>query len=419
MFVWQEPTNPRAVQVSTLVVHQMSQLPKSSLWTGNAHDLLPFWPCTLHGTGHEEGMTRSSIALFFVVLAVGCSGSEDPGSEDSPETGSGGGGTSATGGMAPIVGSGGGDQPGGTGGAVAGSGGNTNIPPKDGPRVVGYLPTYRSLDPARIDFDTLTHLCIAFANPTTPDQIDFDAPPASINALVAAAHAKGVQVLVSIAGAAGGASVETAIQPGSVDTFITALLDLVSRYELDGIDVDIEGSHVQAVTYTPFVTKLSAALPEGKLLTAAVATWNGDDFPDAALAEFDFINLMSYDHCGTWSDACEHSLYSESLSELQYWENQRGIPADRMVLGVPFYGYCWGSSCPAGALTYPEILAFNPEGRTNDYLMGAGYTISLNGPATLAQKVELSKMHGGIMIWELGQDGTGEDSLFSVIAAGY
>ncbi len=361
-------------------------------------------------------MTRSSLAILPFLFAVGCSGSEQPNNEQ-PE-GTGGSSTLGTGGESPGAGTGG-ELAMGSGGEATGTGGATSVPPKDGVRVVGYLPTYRNLDPAGLDFDTLTHLCIAFANPTSPDQIDFDANPSAINNLVTAAHAKGVQVLVSIAGAAGGAAVESAIQPASVDTFIAALLDLVDRYQLDGIDVDIEGSHVKAATYTPFVTKLSAALPAGKLLTAAVATWNGDDFPDAALAEFDFINLMSYDHCGTWSDACEHSLYSESLTELQYWEGNRGIPADRVVLGVPFYGYCWGASCAAGALTYPEIVTAYPQGRTNDYLVGDGYTISLNGPATIAQKVELSKEHGGIMIWELRQDGTGDDSLFSIIAAGY
>src|SRR5690606_23865196 len=123
------------------------------------------------------------------------------------------------------------------------------------------------------------------------------------------------------------------------------------RYDLDGIDVDIEGNHVNS-TYEPFVLKLSAAMPTGKLLTAAVATWNGSDFSDAALTEYDFINLMSYDHCGSWSAACEHSTYDDAVSELNYWENTRGLGVGRVTLGVPFYGYCWGTSCPSSALTY-------------------------------------------------------------------
>jgi GH18 family chitinase len=158
---------------------------------------------------------------------------------------------------------------------------------------------YRSLDPADHDFDTLTHLCLAFAI-DQGGSLGFNAEPEEIQALIDAAHEKGVYVLASIAGAAGGQAVEDAIQPDVVDAYVTQLLDLLETFDLDGIDVDIEGNHVGS-TYEPFVIKLSDALPEGKLLTAAVATWNGADFSDGALAEYDFINLMSYDHCGSWS----------------------------------------------------------------------------------------------------------------------
>jgi GH18 family chitinase len=198
---------------------------------------------------------------------------------------------------------------------------------------------------------------------------------------------------------------------------VANLVDLVSRHHLDGIDVDIEGNHVSASTYDPFIAKLRAALPQDTLITVAVATWNGDDFPDAALATFDFINLMSYDHCGSWTaEPCDHSSYADSLDELSYWENDRGIPADKMVLGVPFYGYCWGASCPNSALTHAEIVASYPEGADSDYFSGSGYTISHNTPSTIGQKADLAKMHGGIMIWEIGQDGSGEDSLLQVVA---
>jgi GH18 family chitinase len=87
-----------------------------------------------------------------------------------------------------------------------------------------------------------------------------------------------------------------------------------------------------------------------------------------------------------------------------------------MVLGVPFYGYCWGASCPNSALTHAEIVASYPEGADSDYFSGSGYTISHNTPSTIGQKADLAKMHGGIMIWEIGQDGSGEDSLLQVIA---
>lgn len=360
-----------------------------------------------------SGSTHLALSTFWFVLAasltsIGCAESGSEGDEVEVGTG---GAAEATGGSVGDGDVGDGD------GDIAGSGGSGYVFDPSRERVVGYIPTYRGLNPNAYDLTALTHLCIAFANPAAgaPGNVSFGVNDAHVQTLVTAAHERGVYVLASIAGAGGGEVVEAAIQPAVVDTFVAALVTLVDKFELDGIDVDIEGSHVNAFTYDPFVAKLKAALPAGKLVTAAVATWNGDDFPDTALQTFDFINLMSYDHCGTWSGACEHSNYEESIEELSYWENDRGVPAERMVLGVPFYGYCWGAACADTALTYASIIATYPEGRDSDYFSGDGYTISHNTAATISDKAVLAKEHGGIMIWELGQDAAGADSLLQVI----
>jgi GH18 family chitinase len=299
---------------------------------------------------------------------------------------------------------------------ATGTGGAPAVMPR---RVVGYLPTYRSLAPESYDFDTLTHLCIAFANPTgNGAESDFDANVReSIAPLVTAAHEKGVKVLASIAGGtkASGELVGAQLTPDKVDAYIAALLDLVDRYELDGIDVDIEGEAVTA-TYEPFVKKLNAALPEGKLLTAAVATKNRDAFTDGALAEYDFINVMSYDQC-SWSDLpCEQATLEATNADLEYWTVERSVPRDKTVLGVPFYGWCWGCSDMQSALTYGQILAQYPQAKTEDWIVEGEQTISLNSAATIATKAELAQEYGGVMIWELGQDAPGDDALFKVIA---
>lgn len=309
-------------------------------------------------------------------------------------------------------------DPSGAGGADAG--GSGGAPAASQPRrVVGYLPTYRSLSPARLDFGTLTHLCVAFANPAPDGTSDFDeGVRASIQPLVDAAHASGVQVLASIAGGTdtGGGAVAAEIVPEKRDAYIASLLDLLDRYQLDGIDVDIEGEHVTD-TYEPFVVALRAALPAGKLLTTAVATNNGAAFSAASLAEYDFINLMAYDACG-WSDVpCEHSSLERVDEELAYWTRERGVPRDKLVLGVPFYGWCWGCGTQQTAMTYAQILSDYPEAATTDLITDGERTISFNGPTTIAQKAELAEEYGGIMIWELGQDASGDDSLFRVIAA--
>lgn len=327
------------------------------------------------------------------------------------------------------------ESPAATGGTTAGSGGESTDPGASGgetatggngpveperTRVVGYLPTYRSLDPDRLDLSVLTHLCLAFANPGPEggsDEPTFDVSDEAIQTLVAAAHQAGVKVLASIAGAAGSANVAARITPDKVDAFVASLEALVERLDLDGIDVDLEGTSHVSSTYEPFVKKLGAALrARGKLMTSAVGLWYGDNITNGALAEFDFINVMSYDHCGSWSGACEHSSMSSARSDIDYWVNQRGYASERTVLGVPFYGWCWGASCESNAYTYADILARWPDAASKDWIEEAGLAISYNGEETLRSKVALAKQHGGVMIWELGQDAEGDASLLRVIA---
>lgn len=206
------------------------------------------------------------------------------------------------------------------------------------------------------------------------------------------------------------------IVPDKVDAYIEGLLDLMERYDLDGIDVDIEGDAVNE-DYEPFVLKLAEALPESKVLTAAVATKNGEPISKAALDAYDFINLMAYDHC-SWSDEpCDQASMEGTLADLEYWTVTRGYPKRKLVLGVPFYGWCWGCTEMQSALTYPQIIRDYPEGRTEDWIESGDVTISLNSPPTIREKARLAHDYGGIMIWELGQDASGADSLIAVIAA--
>lgn len=286
-------------------------------------------------------------------------------------------------------------------------------------RVVAYLPTYRSLNPENVDFDTITHLCIAFANPTGEgSESDFElSAREKIAPLVSAAHEKGVLVLASIAGGTkeSGELVGEQITEERRDAYIAGLLDLIERYDLDGIDVDIEGEAVTE-TYTPFVKQLGEALPEGKLMTAAIATKNGPAFDSAALGEYDFLNLMAYDHC-SWSDeACDQASLEGVEEDLRYWLQERSIPEQRLVLGVPFYGWCWGCGEQQMAMTYAQIVSQYPEAKTENWIRQDGKEISLNSAATIATKADWGLDLGGVMIWELGQDARGEDSLMAVIA---
>jgi chitinase len=317
------------------------------------------------------------------------------------------------------------------------------------PRVVGYLPTYRMADKPALHLETLTHLNLAFAAANEQGKVDFvEGDSVAISAIVKQAHESKVKVLVAVSGGAGGtATSERLAKTGGVDAFVNSLIDLVEDYDLDGVDIDIEGDGIDSETYGPLLQTLSMRLakyPERKLLTAAVAEYRKERY--RALGSVDFLNIMSYDHCGYTSEVCEHSTLSQAQVDLDYWSNVRDVDAngtlrtigkDNVVLGVPFYGRCWGEQCPRRApnddgsfdhtvpLAYAQIQAYCEDSKLSgcsasaDVLQAgdatSGYYLSLNSPNTIRAKAVKAKAYGGIMIWELGQDDS-KSSLFAEIA---
>jgi hypothetical protein len=350
--------------------------------------------------------------------AAGDTGGDPTGGAGSVTTGTSGGSSSTSGGMGGSPGSGGSPKD-------AGGGGGSSVALMDAAkpftsRVVAYLPAYRGLDAwaSQLDYSRITHVDLAFANPTSGNDPtlgpDSDTAVARI---VDGAHAKGVRVLISIGGASGGSErIAALLIPSSVQSFAQKLDAFIDAHNLDGLDVDVEGDPVDA-NYGPFIDLMSAKLkPKGKLLTAAYGTWFGDRIPSSALQKLDFVNVMSYDHCGSWTKPCAHAPYDQSIADLDYFAKDRGMPASKVVLGVPFYGWCWGTGCgPSASLTYPEIVARYANAWQMDWITAPGVEISYNGEATMQQKAKLSKSYGGLMIWEITEDALAPRSLLKVL----
>ena len=136
------------------------------------------------------------------------------------------------------------------------------------------------------------------------------------------------------------------------------------KYNVDGIDVDLEGSDIDE-HYEAFVVELAKALrARGKLITSAIAVFYKDALTDTALAQYDFVNIMSYDHTGPWrpEKPGPHSTFEHATAALEYFGTERKIPRDKMVLGVPFYGYGFGPelTSPAVTMTYLQITSTFP-----------------------------------------------------------
>jgi chitinase len=288
-------------------------------------------------------------------------------------------------------------------------------------RSVGYARSSLGNFPAlaaRTDFSKLTHLDITFANPTATEPVALASSDADVALMVSAAHAAGVKVLVAIAGSSGTPKVVPLIAPDKVQAYTQAVVAFAETHGFDGVDVDIEDAAVNPAHYQAFIAALSAALkPKQKLLTAAVATWFDAQITDAAFAQMDFVSVMAYDKCGSWTDACEQATYDVAVQDLDHFVNARKLPASKVVLGVPFYGYCWGEACGMPAFTYAEILARFPGAEQKDWLEMPGLKLSYNGRATIERKAKLGRAHGGVMFWHLAADATGPQSLLDLVVS--
>ncbi|WNG36656.1 chitinase [Archangium violaceum] len=282
-------------------------------------------------------------------------------------------------------------------------------PPQTGKRVVGYLPNWYGSYASwvgRVDFDKLTHVNLAFALGDANGHLEL-APSSDLATFVNAAHARGVKVFPSLCGGGGDSRITPFYQPDKVDAFVDHIIDFVVSHNMDGIDVDVEAPDRMGAAYDTFIAKLIAkARPRGLPVTAAVSQWMQYGMSDTTLRSFDFITIMSYDNAGTWTGPGEHSSYAQAETALAFYKN-KGVSPDKIVLGVPFYGYCWGN-CGGGKssayVLYKDILAKYPNASSSDWLSVDGAQYSYNGLATMRAKTALAKQHGGIMIWELAGD---------------
>jgi hypothetical protein len=233
--------------------------------------------------------------------------------------------------------------------------------------IVGYVPSWQG-DNASIDYSKYTHLNYAFAIPNTNGTIGAVDNSSKLSDLVSRGHATNTKVILSVGGWLSSSPDNTPFESiannsSYITTFVNACANLVTQYNLDGIDIDWEYPSAQAKwnnVMNPLATRIHSM---GKLLTAAVpgGAWAGDRVGNLTI--LDLVNIMSYDcNCPT------NAPYSESVNNMNYWTS-RGVPANKRILGVPFYS-------------------------------------SDNYSSLQQQKAQLAKSSGGgIMIWEITSPG--------------
>jgi GH18 family chitinase len=284
-------------------------------------------------------------------------------------------------------------------------------------KVVGYLggDNFKRID--ELELNRLTYLNLAFANPDKDGNLVFDGN-FDITPVVKKGHEAGLKVFVSLAG---GGRPDTAVWksvllPENRSAFVKHILEYVEKNDLDGVDVDIEWNLLPTILdlYNPFVVELKQALhSKGKGITSALgATQLHEAISRDALDAYDFINVMVYDKTGIWrpDDIGPHSPYSYAEEAIVFWTQTMKVPADRIILGVPFYGFDF--TPPARYIDFSEIIQGKPNLAYQDS-EGMRY---YNGIPTIVKKTQLARQKlGGVMIWEIASDTTGDLSLLRAL----
>lgn len=273
-------------------------------------------------------------------------------------------------------------------------------------RVAGYLPEYRFADFDAQSFDGLSDLIIFSAEPTSEGGLDLirlqDCP---WQTLLSYKTQHRVRLFLTIGGWDRSENFAQMAKSSTLrKAFAEAVLQCALEKRLDGIDIDWEhpADAEESNAYGDLLTDIRTALkPHGLMLTVTIAAWQ--HLPASAINAVDYIQVMAYDHDE------KHSTLDGAHRDMSTLIDA-GIPPSKIVLGLPFYGRDVQTRQPK---TYREIVAESVPDPGTDQI-GSVY---FNGPETIRRKVEFaidSKL-GGLMVWELGQDASGDRSLLRVI----
>jgi len=253
-----------------------------------------------------------------------------------------------------------------------------------------------------IPFERITHINYAFLIPNEDGSFADLHNPWKLKQIVEGAHAQGVKVFISVGGWGWDQQFEQmAAQKESRSAFVRNLVNFVDEYNLDGADVDWEYPNPdQSEEFLSLMSELREALPADIMLTAAVIAYgdeHGLGITPEAFQLMDFVNIMTY-------DGPDHGTMAQFEKGLAYWAD-RGLPPEKMVLGVPFYARPDGTP-------YSRLVAADPAAAQVDTFELYGVQLHYNGIPTIQAKTRLAlEQVGGIMFWALDHDSQDEHSL--------
>ena len=253
--------------------------------------------------------------------------------------------------------------------------------------------------------------------------------------LITRAHEAGVRVVLTTTCFSQSNLDALASNPAAPATLAASLVELLGAKNLDGVNFDFEGQGSQDQGgLDRFVSQVSTALkganPQWQVTMDTYASAAGDPngfYDIAGLAQsVDAFFVMAYDMDNRSAPSPTAALTGPGFTDTTALaEYTSVVPASKVILGVPYYGYDWPTAGPAqgdpatggpSPVSYAQVVAgahpvyWAPVTQTpwTSYQVGTQWHQTWFDDATsLALKAQLANSYhiAGLGVWALGMDG--------------
>lgn len=211
------------------------------------------------------------------------------------------------------------------------------------------------------------------------------------------------------------------------EKLINNILNYVTKYELDGINIDFENMYAEDKDYfSQFLAELRPRLNEiGAVLSVDVTAPDGGEtwsmcYNRNSIGKIaDYIIFMGYDQYGESSKKSGTTAGCDWVElNIKKFLGQEGVEADKLILGIPFYTRSWverngkiSSTTPISMKNINKELPSNVKKTWNEDLKqyyveytqsGATYKMWIEDEKSLEAKLDLIGQYklAGAAFWE-------------------